>query len=64
MGPKKGRWKTRICPCHQELRRLESLFPNKYKLLIPADEAVSGTVVSHLSASVNKHCIRFENILK
>ena len=48
----------------EELRRLESLFFNKYKLRIPADGDAKETVVSRLRRQLNKHCIRFENILK
>ena len=48
----------------EDLRRLESLFFSKYKLRIPADEGAKETVVSRLRRQLNKHCIRFENILK
>ena len=48
----------------EELKRLESLFFSRYKLRIPADEDAGETVVSRLKRQLNKHCIRFENILK
>ena len=48
----------------EELKRSESLFFNRYKLRIPADEDAGETVVNRLKRQLNKHCIRFENILK
>ncbi len=48
----------------EELKRLESLFFSRYKLRFSADEDAGETVVSRLKRQLNKHCIRFENILK
>ena len=48
----------------EELKRLESLFFNRYKLRVSADEDAGETVVSRLKRQLNRHCIRFENILK
>ena len=48
----------------EELKRLESLFFSRYKLRFSADEDAGETVVSRLKRQLNKHCIRFENIIK
>ena len=47
-----------------ELKRLESLLFNSYKLCISAEEDAGETVLSRLKRQLNKHCSRFENILK
>ena len=47
-----------------ELKRSGSLFFSRYKLRFSADEDAGETVVSRLKRQLNKHCIRFENILK
>ena len=48
----------------EELRRVESLPSSKYKLRFSTDEDARETVVSRLKRQLDKHCIRFENILK
>ena len=48
----------------EELKRSGSLFFSRYKLRFSADEDAGETVVSRLKRQLNKHCIRFENILK
>ena len=48
----------------KELKRLASLLFNRYELRISAEEDAGETVVSRLKRQLNKHCIRFENILK
>ena len=47
----------------EELRRLESLLFNRYELCISAEED-AGEAVSRSKRQLNKHLIRFENILK
>ena len=44
--------------------RARSLFFSRYKLRFSADEDAGRTVVRRLKRQLNKHCIRFENILK
>ena len=48
----------------EELKRLEILFFNRYKMRVPADEDANESVVSRLKRQLNKHCISFEDILK
>ena len=48
----------------EELKRLETLFFGRYKLRIPVDEDADESVVSRLKHQLNKHCIKFEDILK
>ena len=48
----------------EDLKRLESPLFNRYQLCISAEEDAGETVVSRLKRQLNKHCIRFENILK
>ena len=44
--------------------RSGSLFFSRYKLRFSADEDAGRTVVRRLKRQLNKHCIRFENILE
>ena len=48
----------------EELKRSGALFCSRYKLRFSADEDTGETVVSRLKRQLNKHCIRFDNILK
>ena len=48
----------------EEMKRLEALLLCKYSLRIPADEDAGETVASRLKRQLNKHRIRFEDILK
>ena len=48
----------------EELKRSGALFFSRYKLRFSADEDTGETVVSRLKRQLNKHCIRFDNILK
>ena len=48
----------------QELRRLEALFWSRYKIRIAAEEDAGETVVSRLKRQLDKHTLRFEQILK
>ena len=48
----------------EEVKRLEALLFCRYNLRIPADEDAGETVVSRLKRQLNKHCIRFEDILR
>ena len=45
-------------------KRLGALFFGRHKLRFSADEGAGGTVVRRLKRQLNKHCIRFENILE
>ena len=48
----------------EEMKRLETLFFDRYKLRIPAEEDADESVVSRLRHHLNKHRITFEDILK
>ena len=48
----------------EELKRSGSLLFSRYKLRFSADEDAGRTVVRRLKRQLNKHCIRFENILE
>ena len=45
-------------------KRLGALLFSRHKLRFSADEGAGGTVVRHLKRQLNKHCIRFEDILE
>ena len=45
-------------------KRLGALLFSRHKLRFSADEGAEGTVVRHLKRQLNKHCIRFEDILE
>ena len=47
----------------EDLKRLESLLFNRYELCISAEED-AGETVSRSKRQLNKHLIRFENMLK
>ena len=48
----------------EELKRSGSLLFSRSKLRFSADEDAGETVVRRLKRQLNKHCIRFENILE
>ena len=48
----------------QELRRMEALFWNRYKIKIAAEEDAGETVVSRLKRQIDKSTLRFEQVLK
>ena len=48
----------------EEPKRSGALFFSKYKLRFSADEDTGETVASRLKRHFNKHCIRFDNIVK
>ena len=48
----------------QELRRMEALFWNRYKIKIAAEEDAGETVVSRLKRQIDKNTLRFEQVLK
>ena len=46
------------------LKRSGALFSARYRLRFPADEDAGETVTSCLKRHLDKHCIRFDNILR